>query len=239
MTLSPKAAVACLDWSEGPVPSRFTGLWRRLSIEFGDGSGDIDAFVVWLQTEDVFIDLRIPARPGGRNPTGFADLTPRSGAALAAQEGFAGRLLWTEDRAAWPRALDFRPTGVPDEGWVARTGRVLVETGVHARYVEHWWQAIDRAAPLAAFGRLGSGPVWARAGEHVMFAQDRRAAPPAPGGLGSGVAAAAGDPAALAALLDCEISYGAVDGGSSWRVARSTLPWLEGEIRALPPDLTV
>lgn len=229
-----------MQWNDGPVPERWTGLWRRLSLEVGASFGDIETLVLWLQTDRMFVDLRIPAGPRAEGAIGFGDLTPQSAARLAAQEGFAGTLLWEEGRAAWRRAIDFRPLGTVDEGHVSLKGRVIVEGGLHADYTEHWWQVIDEPSPgLAALHEPGSDRFHVRAGDHVMFAEDRRPSPPPAGRLAELVEAAArrADAEALAALLDCEISYGRTIDGGHWRIERSTLPWLEGETRALPAGL--
>ena len=131
-------------WSDRPVPQAWRGLWRRLSLEGTDGAGDVTTTVLWLQTDRVYADIRVPAdRPDFARVGGFADLTPDQAAFLARQEGFAGRLLWRGDCCHWERTIDFAPSdGPPDEGRLRRDRRMLVEDGLHAAYVEHWWQEI-------------------------------------------------------------------------------------------------
>lgn len=227
-------------WRDTPVPAELRGLWRRLSIEYPDGGGDLGTEVLWLQAGRLFADIRVPPARKAVRPAGFADLDPTTAAALAAQEAFAGTLRWTPDACSWVRLIDFQPPGAsPDEGTWQRTRRVLVEGGLHAAYVEHWWQDIAGPLPADAAGRdAGDGRITVRVGDRVMTAIDRRPAPP-PADFAAAVARAAeaGDVAGLTALLDCEISYGVVADDGRWRVALSTLPWCEGEVRVLPEAL--
>lgn len=199
-------------WREDPVPQEWRGLWRRLALERPDGSGDITSQVLWLQTESLFVDVRIPAdRPV---VSGFH-------ADLSRQEGFAGRVRHDGDCVQWLRRIDYRPLGVPDEGRVRREGRMLVERGLHEPYVEHWWQVEDGADTevIADTERC----IIVRAGDHLMLAEERR--PSAPANL----VAAVEDPGALALSLDCEITY-ARRAATGWCIAASTLPWREGRV---------
>jgi len=226
------------------VPAHLRGAWRRLSIEYGDGSGDIATTVVWLQSSRLYCDIRVPSPRPAAGARGFAGLTVEDAVALAAQEGFAGALSVDGGRCAWERWIDYRPLGAADVGDVARAGRMLVETGVDAAYVEHWWQDLhgqdlDAADILTAAAHdPATGAIAVRAGDRVMTAIDRRPAPP-PGGLAALAADAARrrDAAGLTALLDCEIAYGRLDGPDAWVVELSTLPWTVGERRILPVAL--
>lgn len=220
------------------VPGHLRGAWRRLAIEYGDGSGDIATTVVWLQSSRLYCDIRVPVpRPAAR---GFAGLTVDEAVALAAQEGFAGVLAVDGGRCVWERWIDYRPLGVADVADVDRSGRVLVETGAEAAYVEHWWQDLDAAEILTAAAHdPATGAIAVCAGDRVMTAVDRRGAPRPAGVLATLAADAARrrDAAALAALLDCEIAYGRLDGPDAWVVELSTLPWTVGERRPLPHGL--
>ncbi len=215
------------------VPADWRGLWRRLALERADGSGDTQSLVVWLQTATLYADLRIPSeRPDFAGVAGFADLSRRQAAFLASQEGFAGALHGAGPRAHWQRRIDFAPlAGPPDEGHLHRTRRMLVETGVHVSYVEHWWQDDPEAALDTEILVDAPRKIVVRAGAHFVFAEERRPAPPPPGTLVAAVASAAPG-AALAALLDCEISLG-TRSADGWRIARSTLPWREGGLAEL------
>lgn len=102
--------------------SECTGLWRRTLLIDADGSRDTSSDVRWLQGLTAFVDLRtpVPANP-------------------AAQDGFAGWLRQSGEVFTWDRFTGLQPVGeFPDEGRMHWDDGVLVETGVHADYVEHW-----------------------------------------------------------------------------------------------------
>lgn len=192
------------------VPQHWRGLWRRIALERADGTGDTATLVLWLQTDTLYADLRIPAdRPAVRT------FEP----ALAAQEGFAGHLETQGDVACWVRRIDYRPLGVPDVGRLSRARRVMVEHGVHDDYVEHWW--LEAPGDDTAVLVNTANAVAVRAGDHLILARERRRAVPAD------LTAAVRTERDLSALLDCEISYAQRD-GAGWRIVHSTLPWREG-----------
>lgn len=218
-----------MTWRDGPVPETLRGIWRRLALERADGSGDTETLVVWLQGAALFADIRVPA---ARLPevTGFEALDEVQALAIARQEGFAGRLQWREGACAWRRAIDFRPLGVLDEGAVRRERRMLVETGLHADYVEHWWQEAQGTPVVEERFDAARKNLFVRIGDTAILARDRRAAPPG-ADLPEQVSRAAQnrDAAVLRALLDCEISL-LRRTGEVWTVQRSTLPWREGSV---------
>ncbi|NMM88795.1 hypothetical protein B2J88_31370 [Rhodococcus sp. SRB_17] len=96
------------------------GLWRRTLLIDVDGSQDPTAGVCWLQGPSLFVDLRL-AREG--RPV----------------EGFAGRFVCEGDVFEWRRTIDLGPTrDIPDAATLHIECGVVVETGVHAPYIEHW-----------------------------------------------------------------------------------------------------
>ena len=218
------------------VPQWMRGLWRRRSIRYPDGSYDDGTAVYWLQSDSEFADIRIPAgRPRVGERGDLAALSDSELLVLARQGGFAG---WTElsgMRCHWHRQIDFQPpTGVPDQGMVHRGDGVLIEEGVHERYIEIWESIatgpagadtlLARRAAAAMGGRLVIG------GNVFFFVRDGR--PPL--ARASSLAALAPENgqrrAALLALLDCEISFGRCRGGAvPWEITLSTLPYREGQ----------
>src|ERR1700759_3005473 len=91
--------------------SECAGLWRRTLLVEADGSRDTGTDVTWLQGITAFIDSR----------------------------GFAGTLSQCGDVFSWHRTIDRQPPGpYPDEGSMRWRDGLLVETGVHTDYVEHW-----------------------------------------------------------------------------------------------------
>lgn len=202
----------------GPVPAWLRGLWRRRSITWPDGRRDDTTTVYWLQTASAFVDIRIPAAPR-------RDRTPLG---LARQGGFAG---WTElaaDRCRWHRQIDFQPpSGRPDEGRLYRLDGVLVEEGVHEPYVEVW-ERVGAGAGAVRVERAAEGEMLVACGDAFLFARDRPRVLPQAASLEALVRAATGDEE-IAALLDCEISFGLRAGGRvPWEIRLSTLPRREG-----------
>ena len=97
-----------------------TGLWQRTLLIEADGSRDTGTDVMWLQGISAYVDSR----------------------------GFAGRLHQLGDVFEWRRDVDLEPPGpLPDAGSMRWDGDVLVETGVHADYVEHWVRGAGSSSP--------------------------------------------------------------------------------------------
>jgi len=94
-----------------PQMTDHTGLWRRTLLIGADGGRDGGGDVRWLQGLTAYVDSR----------------------------GFAGSLHRHDDVFEWHRDVDLEPPGpFPDAGSMNWDGDVLVETGVHEDYVEHW-----------------------------------------------------------------------------------------------------
>jgi hypothetical protein len=131
------------------------GLWRRSLLIDAVGSRDTGGGVQWLQGLTGYVDSR----------------------------GFAGRLHQSGEVFEWHRDVEIEPPGpFPDAGAMHWDGNVLVETGVHEDYVEHWvrdegptgacgagfLRASDGAAGLLV--RVGDLFGWAGAGAVVIGA---------------------------------------------------------------------
>lgn len=67
------------------VPSHYLGVWQRTLLSTTAGVHDTRTRVYWLQTDQLFADLRIPLP------------TPATPLELAAQKGFAGITTVTGD----------------------------------------------------------------------------------------------------------------------------------------------
>jgi len=108
-----------------------TGLWRRSLLVGADGSRDVGGDVRWLQGITAYVDSR----------------------------GFAGPLHQHGNVFEWHRDVDLEPPGpFPDAGAMAWDGDVLVETGVHEVYSEHWVRDVETTGPCAAaFLRSATG----------------------------------------------------------------------------------
>jgi hypothetical protein len=233
MAMNPERSRASLKIA--PVPVWMRGLWRRRSIVYSDGRRDDTTRVYWLQTESAFADIRIPRdRPDLRERGDFRGLAETELVQLARQGGFAGTTELNGDVCHWHREIDFQPpTGVPDQGRLRMEDGVLIEEGVHDAYVEVWEPVDCGSAPVAgprppARPRRGQSEVLVVWGDVFMLARDRAVALPTAPSLDVLLRGAAG-PAARAALLDCEISYGRRGGGQvPWEIQLSTVPFCEG-----------
>ncbi len=94
------------------LASDCAGLWRRTLLIDADGSRDTGTDVTWLQGITAYVDTR----------------------------GFAGTLSQTRQRlsSGTGRSTSSRRDRFPMPGRCIGSDGVLVETGVHADYVEHW-----------------------------------------------------------------------------------------------------
>jgi len=100
-----------------------TGLWRRTLLVGADGSHEAGGDVRWLQGITAYVDSR----------------------------GFGGPLRQRGNVFEWHRDVDLEPPGpFPDAGAMHWDGDVLVETGVHEDYSEHWVRDADSPGPCAA-----------------------------------------------------------------------------------------
>lgn len=105
------------------LASECAGLWRRTLLIEADGSSDTGTDVTWLQGITAYVDSR----------------------------GFAGTLSQSDNVFQWHRAVDLEPPGpFPDAGSMHWSDDVLVETGVHVDYVEHWRRDSVAATPCGA-----------------------------------------------------------------------------------------
>ena len=225
--------------------AQLVGRWRRGLLRAPNTADDVTSDVSWIQGPSRYVDLRLPAGLPTVTARSAGDLTLTDLLLLAHRQGFAGTFRLAADVAGWHRAIDLQPPApTPDVGRITLLPRaagdlpgttdLLVETGVHADYVEHWWRVVDDGDPPdlragCATGRdeFGRAVVVVRAGRHVALARDRAA--PLPAGardLAEAVRGAA-DVGTARTLVDCELSWGTVD-AAGWHLERSSLPWRTG-----------
>lgn len=207
-----------------PVPPALRCVWRRSLLRVPGTADDTTTTVFWLQAARWHADIRIPAgRPDFSGVQRLEDCSDAQLAWLATQQGFAG-VTTVDPRSQetnWLRLVDFQPpSALPDAGYTEFTQGMLVETGVHADYVEHWHRVPATDNGCAVFRRLDSDSteLLMTAGSMVMRVRARSAGF-GPQGWGSGEL--------LRQQLDFEISCG-VRNARGWRVQHSTFPWLEG-----------
>ena len=115
------------------VPTAYLGVWQRTLLTTRGGVHDSSTKVFWLQTAQLFADLRIP-RP-----------RPQTPAELATQAGFAGVTEVTGERCQWHRAIDFQPpSGRADIGRMQfERADYLIEDGLDDSYHEVWERLPD------------------------------------------------------------------------------------------------
>lgn len=220
-----------IDDDTPAVPDRYRGVWVRTLLQTPT-LRDTTTFVRWLQTSRWHADLRVPA-----------DARPQPlPADLARQQGFCGVTTVTStadgEVCAWHRRVDFQPPGPhPDAGRIVFEGSDrLVETGVHADYLEVWERLPDstgRFAVLALPPSAAHEPstLLLVAGRHAMRVRPRHAAWPADTTVADDLAALLRRHPQGQDWLDFEISYGTlVDGKLA--ITQSTLPRCEGSISA-------
>jgi hypothetical protein len=221
------------------VPDRYRGVWVRTLLQTPEQRDD-RSFVRWMQTSGWHADLRIPesARPASM-PQPWTERDPQQIQLLASQQGFCGvTRVEQQDQGevcTWHRLSDFQPPRPDvDAGVMAfeTPGRVI-ETGLHAAYLEVWERlpgSTGRSIVLAGLDSAGADNQ-ARvlvAGRYLMHVRPRRLAWPHDMDAGQSLAdLVARDPAMAREMLDFEISFGILADGR-WTIERSTLPELEG-----------
>jgi hypothetical protein len=197
------------------LPVRYHGIWRRSLLATPDGR-DTTTAVFWLQAPTWHADIRIPAgRPDFSGVDSLAACSPAQRTWLATQQGFAGitrvRADGPRERCSWQRLFDIQPPqATPDEGWMRFAPDCLVETGVHAPYLEHWHRLPGTDRRMAVLRAGGAGEpeeMLFLAGDHVMHLS-----------------------APASGLV---LSFG-LRHADSYVIQYSTLPWLEGRHCPLP-----
>jgi hypothetical protein len=212
------------------VPDRYLGVWKRTLLRAA-GVEDTTSQVFWLQTARWHADIRIPAdRPASIGKTALAQLTRAELLGLAAQQGFAGITEVQDEICRWYRKLDFQPpSGFKDVGRIVfETRDRCLEYGVEQDYFEIWERLPESRGETLALELPGRRPIWLlRAGSCVMRVRPR--ADPLPNAENLAGLAACADEETLRHWLDFEISFGWIRANGGCRIARSTLPWLEGQ----------
>jgi hypothetical protein len=226
------------------VPDLMLGCWRRAWIEFADGTIDDTTTVVWLQTNSLMVDVRIPAdRRNLASRTGFGECTIDDLRALGtsdASSGFTdcGPVAMDPDgqrsaTATWHtrgQGVNFQPVSAyPEPGLMTWNddGSVMFERAPSGAYTEEWRLDPGSRDPLTVTW-VGSHTVY-RAGDIAVVVRDRAIPTPRQARLADLLDEHADDRATLEALLDCEFSV-ARRGTEGWTIFASTLPWKEGTI---------
>lgn len=210
------------------VPEQYRGVWVRTLLQTPQRE-DTSTYVRWLQTSLWHADLRVPP---GLSMGSAPEL-------LATQQGFCGITQVSPSTqgevCTWHRKTDFQPPRLDvDTGLMAfETPELVIETGIHADYLEVWERLPDSTGRFVTLGGLlpsGASSLdrWLVAGSYAMRVRPRVASWPE----GSLPGQTMGEvmrihPTSTQALLDFEISFGRLERGG-WLIEQSTLPELCG-----------
>ena len=220
------------------------GCWRRAWIEFADGTRDDTTTVVWLQTESLMVDVRIPgARRVHSDRAALAQCSIDELRAIASSDASSG---FTEcgppvvdanglrsATASWHtrgHGVNFQPVSAfPEPGLMTWNGdaTVMMERAPSGAYVEEWRLVPGSRDPLTVT-HIADVTTY-RAGAVAVLVRDRSVAIPRPARLHELLDEYAADRSMMEALLDCEFSVAELN-GKHWAIAVSTLPWREGQV---------
>ena len=231
------------------VPATYLGVWRRSLLTTGSGHRDATTVVLWLQTQTLFADLRIPVPVPAEGCSNFHNCTEEQMLQLAQQQGFAGVTNVSADICTWHRELDFQPkSGPPDVGrMVFVTNDFVTEddpTGEN-RYHEDW-QRLEGSTGATWGYRLQAADQSDRigfllgAGSYFFFAADRQVDLPPKDDLQSHLKMA-NSAEQQRALLSLELSFGLVNKTktqAAWTILHSTVPGRVGNT-LLASELTL
>lgn len=198
------------------VPSWLVGTWRRLSIEENEEK-DTTTQVYWLQTNECFGDIRIPAERPAVDP--LQKLTVQQATVMCQQDGFVGITRFKEDVCQWHHAMDYRSAEAQaDAGRLYWEGDILVEVGPNESYIEKWQRiSTGTTAAMTCSDQSGwKGWLVVCGDQFVYMCNDLQRSP------------------------NHEISMGRVQQGRKpWEIQLSTLSWKEGSCLWKPEDMTI
>ena len=237
-----------INVTKNPLPAEYIGVWRRDLLEtptIKDGT----SLVLWMQTQQYHIDIRIPAsRAVIRAVHSLEDYNDEELLILASQQGFAGITQVTPDTVKssdicqWHREVDFQPqTDARDIGKMVFTNAdTIIETGIDDVYLEVWRRLVDSQKPCLfefATGQNRKGlampAYYMRAGKFVAYARPRQISLPKIDSLINAIHTIKPARDKLLDWLDMEISFGEVIDENGWKIKHSTLPFKEGLIVGL------
>lgn len=220
------------------VPAWTLGAFRRRCISYATGEEDSDTQVIWLQSNGLTADVRVPRdRPPLAGRQSLAECTREELIEIAKAEGFVARTAFADGRMSWDAFAAFQPYDKwPEPGILGRVGSCLIEWAPSGVYVEDW-RAQRGASGLSVGLELVSeiGPDGKEeprsgglviAGDHALMVLGRRSDVPA--GRAHELIAAAEDWRATAdALFDSSVAYAKRTDGA-FRIALSVDPFAKG-----------
>lgn len=149
------------------VPAELRGVWRRVGLEVGGSALEVSGCtVLWLQSEETFVDVRVFVGAGSPSPgeEGWAAAEPAPAPSapgapaphvpLSGPTAFAGRAHWQPPTLTWVHDLDLHPGGGCDLGQLHWDDGLLVEQGIaclggqRTGYVERWERVAGTEVPV-------------------------------------------------------------------------------------------
>ena len=171
-----------------PVSSWLAASWQRLwVINNNQGPPKDTVNVRNIQTPTLFGDCRIPKnRPAFPDAKSLADLTDAQLKTLYSQEGFSGYTTVDGYIITWHHEIGYQPPdGTIDIGrFEILGGRNVLEHGVQAVYLEHWWRLEQSGGDflgVKVMRKLGDGrqrvhEILSVSGDHFIYARNRDSA---------------------------------------------------------------
>jgi hypothetical protein len=218
------------------VPATYMGVWQRTLLESPAGNDD-SSLVLWMQTQQYHIDIRIPAaRAGIRAVQALEEYTDKELLILASQQGFAGVTHVKLDICQWQREIDFQPvTGARDIGKMQFNDcETLIESGVDEPYLEIWKRLEHSQLPCLFKMKSGKShqdlktPAYLmRTGNYVAYARPRQVSLPKAYSLMNAIQTHQPEREQLLDWLDFEISFGEIVDEHHWQIKYTTLPFKE------------
>jgi hypothetical protein len=232
---------------QNAAPKWLTGVWERKALWLGSAEPDYATRVVYVQTQTLFGDIRIPeSRSGASNANCLEDLHDSELKELATQEGFAGYVEIADNVVTWQREIDFQPpTGIPDTGQCMVDKQHMIEKGIHSDYSEKWQRIDDGDGQFLAMQTEGDEGKVAKqilvvAGDHFLYARGRKHSLEPVKSLNHLFQIKDFTREQMIRYLDCEFSYGRVRSGRKpWEIYLSTLPFKEGHSLITPGEMEV
>ncbi|MEQ1598406.1 MAG: hypothetical protein ABL880_03465 [Methylotenera sp.] len=225
-----------------PVPSKYIGVWQRELLETATAKDD-SSLVLWMQTQQYHIDIRIPANRSQLSQVDkLEDYTNEELLQLATQQGFAGITQVTSatsnssDICQWHREIDFQPqTNARDIGKMVFTdANTVIETGMDDAYLEVWRRLENSQEPCwfklttgKNYKGLETPAYLMRAGKFVAYTRPRQFSLPKSTSLDHAIQIYKPQRELLLDWLDVEISFGEVLDDKHWKIKHSTLPFIE------------
>jgi hypothetical protein len=225
-----------------PAPANYRGVWQREFLETATTKDD-NSLVLWMQTQQYHIDIRIPAnRPQLPKVDKLEDYTNEELLQLTSQQGFAGITQVTPSTATssdicqWHREMDFQPpNGARDIGkMLFADANTVIETGIDDEYLEVWRRLEHSQEPCwfkfttgKNYKGLETPAYLMRAGNFVAYARPRQVTLPKSTSLLNAIQIFKPQRGQLLDWLDMEISFGEMLDDQHWQIKHSSLPFKE------------